>query len=346
MLTFQRRKFIKNTGFAALGLGMVPTLLSGCDSRKPAADTTEIISLDDPLFFKISLAQWSLHKSFFGDTLNGNWAAFGRALQSDPASLLQGPLHPMDFPAIARNTYDVDTIELVNTFYFDKAKDQAFLQNFKQRCEDAGVSCHLIMCDALGDLGNTNDTERAQAIENHLPWIEAAAFLGCKSIRVNAAGSGTADEVKAAAVDGLGRLSEEGAKANINIIVENHGGYSSDADWLADLMTQVNMENCGTLPDFGNFCIERENGVCIKEYDRYDGVKKLLPFAKGVSAKTHNFDENGLETNTDYAKMMGIIREANFDGIIGIEYEGNELSEEEGIKATKQLLQKFGTKQS
>ena len=288
--------------------------------------------------YQISLAQWSLHKSFFGE-MGNDWGWFGRMLRESPESLLRGPLHPDDFPSIAAG-YGVNAIELVNTFYFSKANDMDYWAGFKQKCEDAGVSVQLIMCDALGHLGDADEASRMQAVENHYPWVDIAQFLGAHSVRVIAAGEGTAEEVAANAVAGLKKLAEYGASKGINIIVENHGGYSSDGTWLSGVMKEVNMENVGTLPDFGNFCIERGPEGCVKEYDRYKGMAELMPYAKGVSAKSNSFDENGNEKSSDFARIMQIVKDSGFKGYVGIEYEGSELSEDEGIKATKALLEK------
>lgn len=301
-------------------------------SCKPKAEETPDLN--------ISLAQWSLHKSFFGDALNGDWEAFARLLKENPDSLLQGKLNPDDFPRIAAG-YGVNTIELVNTFYYSKAKDTAYWGKFKKSCDDAGVKVGLIMCDALGDIGNADSVERQKAVENHYDWVKIAKFLGASTIRVNAAGQGTAGEVAKNAADGLKKLGEYAAKEGINVVVENHGGYSSDGSWLAGVMKAVNMENVGTLPDFGNFCLESGPEGCVKEYDRYKGIAELMPFAKGVSAKTHVFDEKGNEAEIDYTRIVKIVKDAGFKGNIGIEFEGEKISEDEGIKATKALLEKL-----
>ena len=198
----------------------------------------------------------------------------------------------------------------------------------------------LIMCDALGDIGNADSIARMKAVENHYPWVDIAAYLGAQTIRVNAAGQGTAEEVAAHAADGLTKLAAYAATKGINVVVENHGGFSSDGSWLVGVMQAVNLPNVGTLPDFGNFCIERTADGCAKEYDKYKGIEELMPFAKGVSAKTHNFDEAGNEVDKDYARIMKIVKDSGFKGTIGIEYEGTVLSEDEGIKATKALIEK------
>ncbi|MCV9388823.1 sugar phosphate isomerase/epimerase family protein [Reichenbachiella ulvae] len=341
-----RRKAIKLMSAAGAGMALLGgvNLLSSC-SKTGKKEYQQISGQGgegkaSALFFGISLAQWSLHRSFFGGA--PNWATFGSTIQSDPDSLLKGELKPEDFPEIAQRDFGINAVEYVNTFYFSKGSDETFWQEMRRRCDDLGVSSQLIMCDAEGSLGDLDDAARLQAVENHYKWINAAKILGCHSIRVNAAGNGTEEEVKSAAIDGLGKLTEYGAQNGVNVIVENHGGYSSNGKWLAEVISQVGSEYCGTLPDFGNFCIERGPEGCANEYDRYQGVKDLIPFAKGLSAKTHAFDAEGNETSTDFEKMMQIAKEANFHGYIGIEYEGNELSEAEGILATKALLQRVG----
>jgi sugar phosphate isomerase/epimerase len=259
----------------------------------------------DSLFFKISLAEWSLH----------------RALQN-------GEITNLDFPKIAKQNYDIDAVEYVNLFFKDKAEDTVYLSQLKNECTKYGVKSLLIMIDGEGNLADTNAVSREQAIKNHYKWIKAAQFLGCHSIRVNAAGNGTADEVKKAAIDGISKLCNYAAQYNINVIIENHWGYSSNGQWLTDIIKQVNKSNCGTLPDFGNF----------DTYDRYKGVEEMMPFAKGVSGKSYNFDTNGNETKIDFFKMLSIVKKAGYTGYIDVEYEGDRLSEDEGIKATKALL--------
>lgn len=272
-------------------------------------------------FFEISLAQWSLHKALFAKQLDN-----------------------LDFPEKAKNDFGISVVEYVNVFFKDKAKDTSYLNELLKRCRDNDVKNHLIMCDGEGNLGAAKDADRLIAVENHYKWVDAAKHLGCATIRVNAAGEGSRSAVAKAAVDGLGRLSEYADKVGINVIVENHGSYSSDGSWLAGVMKEVNKKNVGTLPDFGNFCIKRDASnwmTCLESYDRYVGTKELMPFAKGVSAKTYDFDEQGNCIETDYYKIMKIVKDSGFKGYIGIEYEGDKLSEEEGIRKTKALLEKF-----
>lgn len=319
-----RRKFLKrSTQWLALSsLAGLPIL--ACKSSTSSDETDSESSENNTkanqnMFFKISLAQWSLHRT-----------------------LRKGDLDPLDFAKKAKEDFGIEAIEYVNQFYKDKAEDKAYLSEMNKRANDLGVKQLLIMIDGEGGLGETDMNTRNAAIENHYKWVEAAQFLGCHSIRVNAYGQGTAEEVQSAAIDGLGRLATFAKDYGINVIVENHGGYSSNGQWLSKVMTEINMDNCGTLPDFGNFCIEQKEDECIDEYDRYLGVQELMPFAKAVSAKTHDFNDEGFEIHTDYAKMLRIVKEAGFQGYLGIEYEGSKLSEDEGIRATKQLLERVG----
>jgi len=337
----KRRKILKQIGSGLLTtplVGGLPGIISSCaPSKEKKAESTIAVA---PWDFDISLAQWSLHRTFFGETtMEKGWGYFRETLLSNPDELLQGEQDPTMFPIMARDQFGINAIELVNTFYFSKGDNEQFWKEFRGNCDDAGVKCLLIMCDAEGNLGDLDDAARTQAIENHYKWINAAKTMGCHSIRVNAAGNGTAEEVKNAAIDGLSRLAEYAAQESINVIVENHGGYSSDGLWLSSVMNAVNKPNCGTLPDFGNFCIERSEDGCANEYDRYKGMKELMPFAKGVSAKAHEFNSEGQEVSSDFGKMLQIVKDAGFEGYIGIEYEGKGLIEAEGIAKTKELLE-------
>jgi len=257
--------------------------------------------------FKISLAEWSLHRALWKKTISN-----------------------LDFPGITKTEYGLDAVEYVSTFFMGKGEDMEYLTQLKDSCVKYGVKSLLIMVDGEGNLADTSLATRTKAVENHYKWVKAAKFLGCHSIRVNAAGRGTMGQTQAAAIDGLSKLCDYAVEYGINVIVENHGGNSSIGKWLAEIMKEVNKPNCGVLPDLGNFY----------EYDRYSGVKELMPYAKGVSGKTYDFDEEGNETKIDYAKMMQIIADSKYSGYIDVEYEGNKLSEDEGIKASIKLLNK------
>ncbi len=247
----------------------------------------------------------------------------------------------LDFPRVASEDFDIDAVEYVNSFFREQVRDRKYLTDLRSRCDDLGVTSLLIMCDGLGQLGNPHAGRRNEAVDNHKPWVHAARFLGCHSIRVNAASSGTFAEQQELAANGLRKLVEFAAEGEINVIVENHGGLSSNGAWLAGVMELVDHPRIGTLPDFGNFCLDwskREEPDAW--YDRYKGVEEMMPWAKAVSAKSHEFDEDGNETSTDYLRMLKIVVDAGYRGRIGIEYEGDELSEPEGIQATKVLLER------
>jgi sugar phosphate isomerase/epimerase len=329
-LETNRRQFIRSLGLITLGAGAGSALLScenkSKDNNTASADSTgtdttsqQKTSNAGSMFFKISLAEWSLNKELFG-----------------------GKMTNMDFPARAKNEFGISAVEYVNQFFKDKAKDQTYLSELKKRCEDLGVTSVLIMCDGEGGLGELDKKKRNTAVDNHKKWVDAAKFLGCHSIRVNAYGEGSREDVAKAATDGLRMLSEYAKGPGINVIVENHGGYSSDGGWLASVIKGTQMDNCGTLPDFGNFCLKRENDKCAEWYDRYKGTQEMMPYAKGVSAKANDFDAQGNCVETDYAKMLKIVKDAGYTGHIGIEFEGDKLSEVEGIRATKALLERVG----
>jgi len=330
-MVLNRREFIKKIGSGIIGGTLATRLPFKSYGNSPSTN----------LFFNISLAQWSLHRSYFGNSLDEGWEKFGRALQNDPDSVLQGSLDPLYFPRVARQKFGINAVEYVNTFYFGKVKNQSYIKELKKIADNEGVSSQIIMCDAEGDLGDPDSMKRKKAVENHFKWVGMARYLGCHSIRVNARSRGSYEEQMKLAADGIRQLCEFSAPYDINVLVENHGGLSSNAQWLMGVMERVDHPNAGTLPDFGNFNISEDNS-----YDRYKGVRELMPLAKAVSAKSYDFDEQGNETTIDYFQMMKIVREAGYNGYIGIEYEGNRLSEEDGILATKQLMERAGNRLS
>lgn len=305
-----RNQFISLTGFTALGMALPTPLFSNNNIVKN----------------KISLAQWSMNKSFFS-----------------------GKKDAMDF-AIHASAMGFEGIEYVNQFYFDQLKNgttssknvSSLAKTLNSRAKDNNISNVLIMVDVEGNLADSSSAEIKTAIEQHKKWVELAAEIGCHSIRVNLAGEKDSQKWVDQSIKGLTGLCEFSKTMGVNVIVENHGGLSSNAALLAKVMKQTNLDNCGTLPDFGNFCISSgwgNDSGCKESYDMYKGVAELMPFAKSVSAKSYDFDDNGNETKIDYARMMGIVKENNYDGYIGVEYEGSRLGEKEGIMATKNLIQ-------
>ena len=300
MPNIHRRNFMKTSATAAAALA-VPSVARWATGEEM-----------QELPFKISLAQWSLHRT-----------------------LRAGKLDNMDFAKSTKEDFGIEAVEYVNQFFKDKAEDATYLADMKQRAADHGVRSLLIMVDGEGALGDPDEIKRRKAVENHYRWVAAAKTLGCHSIRVNAQSGGSYDEQKKLAADGLRQLSEFAAEHGLGVIVENHGGLSSNGAWLSSVIASVGLDNCGTLPDFGNFRIK--DG---EMYDRYQGVRELMPYAKAVSAKSHDFDTGGNEVHTDYQKMMRIVLDAGYHGYVGIEYEGGTLSEADGILATKKLLER------
>jgi sugar phosphate isomerase/epimerase len=309
-----RRTFLKQS---ALGAGAI--ILAPSMNVSPVKNSR----------LKISLAEWSLH----------------RALQS-------GKIDHLDFPSIASKDYKISAVEYVNGFFGGKkmdfkeaGKNKTYLNELLNRSKDAGVFNHLLMVDDEGPLALPDDKVRLQAVDDHKKWVEAAKLLGCLTVRVNLHGDGTSEAKKAASVDSLSRLGDFAKAMQINVVVENHGHESSNGGWVADVMKQVNRSNVGTLPDFGNFCLSEDwgttQGDCKDYYDRYKGVKEMLPFAKGVSAKTYDFDINGEQPKMDYKRLLDIVKASGFSGYIGVEFEGNTQPEDEGIRKTKKLIEKY-----
>lgn len=336
-MNYTRRDFLSTLGLASAGVGL-STMLPSAVLAGDAA----------PFTFDISLAQFSYASELFAQKMTN-----------------------FDFPQRAVNDHGINILEWVSGFFNDKHKDQAYMKELKSMCDDLGAKSHLIMVDGE-NLATVDAAKRQHAVEAHYPWVDAAKFLGCTTIRVNlgdamAAMTGKGEEASAAdaakaSVDGYGKLLEYAGKAGLNVIVENHFGHSANPEWLVGIMKQLPATNKGLLPDFGNFCMERSKAAsmdfkdllatkCVKEYDRYKGTELMMPYAKGVSAKTHKFDAAGNDPETDFIKIFGIIKASGWTGgIVGVEYEGgllrdlggdtSYLSNDDGIKATKKLLEK------
>ncbi len=308
----KRRKFLAQLGAAACAAPFASAFMAslGAEAEKE-------------MFFKISLAQWSLRELLF-----------------------PGKLDNLDFPAFTREKFGIEAVEYVSVFFpEDKEKDQKYLNTLNQKAKDVGVKNHLIMVDLWKyETAAASVEKRKEAAEAHYPWIDAASALGCQAIRINANSHDKAmsyDAMMDAFADGMRRIGEFAAQANINVVLENHGGYSSNGKWVVELMQRVNMPNCGTLPDFGNNRITKD-----EHYDPYLLVREMMPYAKAVSAKSRSFDNKGEDDQIDYLKMMEIVRDTPFNGYVGIEYGGtqekNGITPEEGVMATKNLLVKVG----
>jgi sugar phosphate isomerase/epimerase len=306
MATVSRRDFLELSGiFAMTGAA---SLAEGGSTRAPA----------EPLY-KISLAEWSINRPLFA-----------------------GRMQHLDFPKIAKSV-GINAIEYVNQFFKDKAKDTAYLRQMNTRARDEGVTQVLIMCDGEGNLGDPDAAERQMAVENHYKWVEAAKFLGAHTIRVNGYSSGTADEQMKLVADGMRKLVEFADPHGIDVVIENHGGLSSNAKWLVQTIRMVNHPRAGTLPDFGNFRISGPGrdtpDVKVESYDSYIGVAEMMPLAKGVSVKPRVWDFNGNSSDIDLLRMMKIVVDAGYRGHVGIEHgpDGHELD------AIKQLRQQLET---
>ncbi|WP_237061913.1 sugar phosphate isomerase/epimerase family protein [Microbulbifer zhoushanensis] len=294
-----RRQFLKTTS-TAFTAALLPM---GCSQ-----------STESSPWFRISLAQWSLHRTFHS-----------------------GDASPQDFPRMARQLFDIEAVEYVNQFYADRLSD-SLVNNLQKQADSEGVQSLLVMVDGEGQLGADSEAERRQTARRHRRWAEMAHALGCHAIRVNAQSSGSYEEQMKKAADGLRLLAEDCADLGLNVLVENHGGLSSNGQWLAGVMRRADHPRVGTLPDFGNFVIDRDSG---EQYDRYQGVEELMPWAKAVSAKSYDFDAQGEAVETDFQRMMQIVKSAGYRGWVGIEYEGNRLDEAEGIRQTRELLKRI-----
>ena len=274
-----------------------------------------VFAADKEPLFRLSLAEWSLHRSLYA-----------------------GKIQHLDFPRVAKKDYDFDAIELVNSFFKDNARDAAYLREFKRNADDLGVKTLLIMCDGEGEIGSPDAKKQAEAVENHRRWLDVAAALGCHSIRLNAAGGGggTPEDQAARTADGLRRLCDLAAPMKLNVLVENHIGLSCNAAWLAGVIKRVNLPNCGTLVDFQNF--DLPGG---KRYDPSTGVSELVPFAKAVSAQTYEFDADGQPRGADFRRLLKIVVDSGYRGFIEVEFSGERIPESEGIRKSRQLLEKL-----
>ncbi|MEX2123481.1 MAG: sugar phosphate isomerase/epimerase family protein [Woeseia sp.] len=297
-----RRNFV----LGAIGVTAAAVSPGSADGARSTED-------DRSTNLSISLAQWSLHRAFQG-----------------------GQRDPREFAQIARREFGIGGIEYVNQFYFETLNDK-LVADLRTRAEGEDVQSLLIMCDREGDLGDPDSKSRSRTVANHHRWADAARALGCHSIRVNASSAGSAEEQARLVADGLNQLAEYCSTLDLNVLVENHGGLSSNGRWLADVMRMTSHPRVGTLPDFGNFVIDAETG---ERYDNYLGVEELMPFAHAVSAKSYDFNLQGNETCIDYFRMLRIVADAKYTGWVGIEWEGSRIDEDEGIRRTQALLQR------
>lgn len=295
MNALSRRQFL---GTAALATGSA--------LAAPAA----LLAASKPKY-EISLAAWSLHKMFFA-----------------------GKIDQVGMVKMCREEFDIGGFEMVNTMF--PSPTFAYCNELKKLAKDRNVKLLLIMCDAEGDMAHKDKEQRMQASRNHHKWVDIARVLGCHAIRCNS-GSGKKGDQEAIkrAAESFASLVEYGKANGIKIIIENHGGLSSDPGSLIGLMKAVNDPNFGTLPDFGNF---------PADVDKYDAIERMMPYAHAVSAKCYDFDDDtGQETKIDFKRMMQVVTAAGYSGYVGIEYEGSRLDEPTGIQRAKTLLEKLAT---
>lgn len=288
-MTYSRRDFLARSAFATAALASVDHALQAAQP-----------------WLKISLQQYSFK-----------------------AMLDKGDLTTPEYPAFAVEKCGIKALEYFNGFFMERAGDEAFFADLRKRCDDLGVKNQLMLCKNARALDDADSAIRTAAAKDYLPWLEASKALGMHSIRVDVRSPGDAAEVMKQAVDGLNQVCDIAAPLDVDIIVENHGNHSSNGKWVSDLMKAVDRDNCGTLPDFGNF----------KDYDKYQGVEDMLPWARAICAKVHEIDENGTAKDTDFERMLKIIKDGGFTGYIGIEFEGKERSLE-GVLGTKKLIRK------
>jgi len=267
---------------------------------------------NEPRKIRISLGQWSLHK------------AMGRRLLSN-----------LDFPRVAREQFGIEGLEFVNFLW--EAPTSDYIQRVKRAMSSTATKAVLMMCDGEGLMAHSVKEKRLQTAANHYKWVDIAAELGAHAIRANLGAEkepktpAEVDAVVNYAAESFRKLAEYGASRKVNVVVENHGGVSSDPVAMARVIKAVKLPNLGVLPDFGNFA---------KEVDRYDAIAKFMPYAKAVTFKCVDF-KDGKETTMDMDRLMKSVLDSGYRSWVGIEYGGDRLTEYEGIQAAKNYLERF-----
>lgn len=247
---------------------------------------------DRPVKDDISLAAWSLNRSFF---VGAKWKL-------------------LDLPRIVRTEFGINGLELVNSFFENPM--MRYLQQLKNNAAGHGVAFVLIMVDGEGDMIAVDRKQRMQAAVAHRKWVDIAHYLGCHAIRCNLGGAFRNNEWKSdgdlvnRAAESFGNLLEYARGADLNVVIENHGGASSDPEILPRVMKAVNSPHFGTLPDFGNV---NPGG------DPVQLLRSVLPWAKGISVKASWLPDGTHTQAWDLEKMIGICRDAGYHGFWGIE---------------------------
>jgi L-ribulose-5-phosphate 3-epimerase len=310
----------------------------GGDARKSLTlvIAEEAHALSETAPFLISLAQWSLHRRILGPALpllRGLYEAH-IASRFGPPDSFRGDLDPLDFPVVARREFGIGAVEYIGYFYATRVRNTDYLRELKTRAEGEGVRSLVVACGAEGAIGDPDTKKRRDVVQRHLKWLDMAAYLGCHSVSVRVASAGAADEQASLVADGLRDLADWSASHGLNVLIENHYGLSSDGAWLAETFKLVDRPNVGVSPDWGNFE--------PADADRlYTSVAEMMPYARAVTAKCYDFDPRGNETTLDFPRLVRIATEAKYRGHLGIEYEGERLSEADGILACKALLERI-----
>ncbi len=287
MSDISRRNFIEKSLVAGAAAAITPSVIGS----ELFGSTPRLIKDD------ISLAQWAL----VDEVKSGKWKT-------------------LDFAKIARNDFGLNGIEFVNTLF--EVTTEGYLKKLRKNADDNGVTMVLIMVDDEGDGCGATKEERNQFAINHRKWIDAAAYLGCKSIRTNCRGPENADKAEALkwAAESYNMLLEYAVPAKISVLIENHGGVSNDADWMVSLMKEVDNLYFGTYPDWRR---------PADNFDNVDYLKKMLPFAGGMSYRNQPTEELT-------AKMIKLAKDSGYRGWYGIESSGRE-----EIKKGIELLKKY-----
>ena len=315
---YYANEYVMRNTFSVLIYFLVGFVFFSCKPAVSQASLQKVPQLKE----RLVLAQWSFNRELF-----------------------KGEMSTFDFIRTAKEM-DFVGVEYVNQFFMDHIEDSAYLDSLRTTAEEVGIKNTLLMIDRAGNLGASKKETREEAVANHKKWILAAKKMNCPNIRINAHGDGSREEIYSACQKSILELSDFGQEHNVGILIENHGSYSSDGNWLSELVKKVNRPNVASLADFDNWCIERENGElwgapCIKEYDRYVGMKQLLPTAKSVSIKAFDFDKDGLPIKTDFKKMFELIFKSGYEGYLAVEFEGHEIDAKIGIQKTKALAERF-----
>jgi len=308
----KRRQFIHKNLFAAggvMGLSQFPGLLQ------------EAWASDLKSEFKVSIAPWSLTRKPYGE--------------NDPDGI-----HFLDYPLVAREL-GFEAIEHDNLHYPGDLPNDKHLAKMKQRTEEAGVTNTLILCGALGDIADSRKSRRKKANFNYERWIEAAQFLGCHQVRVVCSDHIDIDwdEKMKLTVEAVSKLADFAQGHSIELLIENHNGYTSNPNWLVEMIQKVNRPNCGILGDFTEWRIEQNPDVLYP--DPYKGYEILAPYVKSVGAKSTTFDVLGNELVTDYPRMFEILNKVGYQGYIAVEYFGNDLPRRKGTTMTKELVERI-----